>query len=129
MIHRLSVRFGGMGRFLSGSRWMPMYAVLRQVGRRSGTAYATPVVAFRAGDGFLIPLPFGDETQWLLNVQAAERAGLRRGGREYVVAAPEVVTLAEAGQHLPVVIRWAAGAFGIARFVRVQRVDGATAAA
>jgi hypothetical protein len=34
-------------------------AVIRHTGRRSGRSYATPVVADRVGDAFILPLPYG----------------------------------------------------------------------
>ncbi len=42
------------------------YAMLRQVGRRSGSVYTTPIVAdfAQSWDGFVIPLPYGVNTDW-----------------------------------------------------------------
>lgn len=40
-------------------------SVIRHIGRRSGKAYATPVVAERVPDGFVIPLPYGADVDWL----------------------------------------------------------------
>ena len=34
-------------------------AVIRHTGRRSGSHYATPVVADGVADGFILPLPYG----------------------------------------------------------------------
>jgi deazaflavin-dependent oxidoreductase (nitroreductase family) len=124
LMHRLSVRTGGFSRRMAGTRWFPLWGVLRHVGRKSGTAYAIPIVALPTRDGFFIPLPFGDQTQWLKNLQAADRAGLRHGGREYVIERPEVLDLTMAGRDLPAWVRFASGRVGIDRFVRVHRVDG-----
>ena len=96
LMHRLAVKAGGLGRQLAGKRWFPLYGLLRHVGRTSGKAYEFPIVALPFGGGFLIPLPFGDATQWLKNIQAADHAGLRRAGHDYVIDRPEVIDLATA---------------------------------
>ena len=49
-------------------------AVIRHTGRRSGKSYATPVVADRVADGFILPLPYGTGVDWLRNVLAAGSA-------------------------------------------------------
>jgi len=46
------------------------YALVMHVGRRSGRKYATPVVAAIKDEFVFIPLPYGANTDWLLNVQA-----------------------------------------------------------
>lgn len=120
LMHRLSVRFGGLSRRLAGNRWFPLWAVLRHVGRRSGTTYEIPVVALPFAGGFLIPLPFGDRTQWLKNLQAAAQAGLRYAGHDYVIDRPEVVALEAAGRDLPGWVRFASRRIGIDHFVRVS---------
>jgi deazaflavin-dependent oxidoreductase (nitroreductase family) len=71
-------------------------AVVRHVGRRSGRAYETPVIAARHDDSFLIALPYGDRTDWLKNVLATGSATIVANGRTYNVDRPEVVPMAEA---------------------------------
>ncbi|MDY7087642.1 MAG: nitroreductase family deazaflavin-dependent oxidoreductase [Actinomycetota bacterium] len=85
---------------LAGRRYW--YAgVIRHVGRRSGTAYATPVVADRVNDGFIVPLPYGSETDWLRNIRAAGRAALQVHGQTYEVTRPEIVDAAVAYPQVP----------------------------
>src|SRR5215472_14302219 len=55
---------------LAGSRALPMLAVIQHRGRRSGRAYATPAGARPTSEGFVIPLTFGERTDWFRNVQA-----------------------------------------------------------
>ncbi|MGW7534932.1 nitroreductase/quinone reductase family protein [Amycolatopsis sp. NPDC054798] len=76
-------------------------AVLRHTGRRTGTAYATPVVADRVETGFIIPLPYGTRTDWIRNVQAAGHAALEVRGETYQVAAPEILDAAAALPQVP----------------------------
>jgi len=45
-------------------------SAIEHTGRRSGEHYVTPVVATRVAGGFLVPLPYGTHTDWLLNLAA-----------------------------------------------------------
>jgi hypothetical protein len=125
LMHRLTIRTARLGRPLAGTRWFRLWAVLRHVGRRSGTAYETTIVAFPTAGGFLIPLPFGETTQWLKNLRSTDRAGLRYADREFVIDHPELVDLETAGPDLPGWVRFAAGRVGIRHFVRVRQVSRA----
>jgi deazaflavin-dependent oxidoreductase (nitroreductase family) len=75
--------------------WVPSAAVVVHTGRRSGREYRTPVTAVRAGPSFAIPLPYGNRTDWSLNVRAAGGGKLIRAGQEYRIVNPR---LAEAGE-------------------------------
>ena len=121
-IHRLSRRFVRLGHPLAGTRWFPYYAILRHTGRSSGKAYATPVVARPTPDGFLIPLPFGDATQWARNLFAAGGGTLRFGGREHAIAEPLVVDREVGEKHLPRPIRFVAARLGLRQYVLVRNV-------
>src|SRR5438046_9027919 len=46
---------------IAGKRHVPLYVLLRHLGRRSGREYATPVVGMRVLGRFAIPLPFGGD--------------------------------------------------------------------
>lgn len=82
----------------SGSR----LAVIRHVGRRSGTPYSTPIGVFPQGDdGFLAVLSYGSGTDWLRNVRAAGSAELVSDGQTYRVTAERVIGRAEALPHVP----------------------------
>jgi deazaflavin-dependent oxidoreductase (nitroreductase family) len=108
---------------MSGSRWLPLWAILRHTGRTSGKAYATPVVALATADGFIIPLPFGDATQWAKNLLAARGGSIRSVGREHQIGDPRIVDL-EGAVGLPPLVRFAAARLGIRQFVLVRRVSG-----
>jgi len=122
-LHRLTIPLVPLGLPLAGSRWIPLYGILRHVGRTSGTAHATPVVALRVREGFLIPLPFGDRTQWAKNIFAAGGGGLRSRGYEHRIAAPEVVTTESVAAELPILVRTATRALGLRQFVQVRIAD------
>jgi deazaflavin-dependent oxidoreductase (nitroreductase family) len=121
-IRRLAKPFGPVARPIAGSRWFPPWAILRHVGRTSGKVYATPVVALRTRDGFIIPLPFGDATQWAKNLFAAGGGSIRSAGRDHVIGEPRIVEGEGAATHLPALIRFLAGRLGLRQYVLVRRV-------
>lgn len=73
--------------------------VIRHVGRRTGTEYATPVVPFPRDDKFVIVLPYGSRPDWVKNVLAAGSAELTHEGFTFTVGSP--VLRAVAPEDLP----------------------------
>ena len=67
------------------------YAVVRHVGRRSGHVYSTPVVAIPVVNGFVVPLPYGDEVDWCRNVLTTGRCTIHWNGYDYAVGEPELL--------------------------------------
>src|SRR5919198_236048 len=65
---------------LAGAGLIPLWGLVRHRGRRSGRVYATPVAVLRTDDGFLIPLPFGEGTDWARNLLSAGGGVLRWKG-------------------------------------------------
>ncbi len=95
-------------------------SVARHVGRRTGRPYATPIVAEPAENGFIIPLPYGTDVDWLRNVLAAEQFTLERNGVTYVVGEPVVLPWAEAERLLTPSRRFAFRVFGVRQCLRVR---------
>jgi deazaflavin-dependent oxidoreductase (nitroreductase family) len=97
------------------------YAVaIRHTGRRSGKQYVTPVMAERTADGFVVPLAYGTQVDWLQNILAAGRATISSRGESYDVVQPEIVDAAAA---IPVVSTWRQRTFrrfGIDQYLRVK---------
>lgn len=86
---------------LAGTRFWYASAV-EHTGRRSGKQYRTPIVADRAGDHLVIPLPYGTQVDWVRNVLTAGGATVVRKGETLVTEAPEII---DATQALPMVTR------------------------
>jgi deazaflavin-dependent oxidoreductase (nitroreductase family) len=110
---------------LAGRRHVRFAARIRHTGRRSGRRYVTPVSARLAGDTFVIPLTFGNRSEWSRNVRSAGGCEIRLNGVDYRAVRPELADGEEAGD----VIR---GAFspverimfrmlGIRQFLLLQR--------
>lgn len=105
---------------LAGSQRLPLLAVIHHRGRRSGRPYATPVGARPTADGFVIPLTFGERTDWFRNVLAAGGCVIRWHGVEYPVIEPEVVDWATARAACSPVERILMPLIGIEQFVRLR---------
>ena len=88
--------------------------------RRSGKYYATPVVADRSADGFILPLPYGTGVDWLRNVLAAGRRRSRSAGKHIDVVEPEIIDAASAAPQLSPRRQRAFQRFGIDSFVKVK---------
>ena len=98
-------------------------AAIRHKGRRSGKEYATPVMAEPIEDGFIVPLPYGTEVDWLKNVLAAGRAMVEAKGATYTVVEPEIIGAEEAFPLLPPRISRTWRLFGIERYLSVKRLS------
>jgi deazaflavin-dependent oxidoreductase (nitroreductase family) len=122
-IRAIARPFGPIATRMAGSRVFPLWAILRHTGRTSSKAYATPVVALRTTDGFIIPLPFGDATQWAKNLFAAGGGSIRFAGREYRIEEPQIVDREVIADRLPRVVRFAARRIGLRQFVTVRRAS------
>lgn len=95
----------------AGSSYSPI-AIIRHVGRRSGTPYATPVIVKPLGDRFVFTLPYGSKVDWFRNVLAAGRATVIWHGKEYPVESPEPL-VGSGLRAFPLILRlivWIAGA-------------------
>jgi deazaflavin-dependent oxidoreductase (nitroreductase family) len=123
-LRRLARPLGPLALPLAGTRWLPLYAILRHTGRKSGKEYSTPVVTLRTSDGFLIPLPFGDATQWARNLFASGGGRLKHAGRDYETSEPRVIDRGAANAQLPMPVRVLARLFGLRQFVFVRRIRG-----
>jgi deazaflavin-dependent oxidoreductase (nitroreductase family) len=80
---------------------LPGYGVLVHTGRRSGRAYRTPLNVFRVPGGFAVVIAYGQESDWLRNLRAADRAELIKLRRRYTVSNPRIVSYSEARPTLP----------------------------
>lgn len=84
--------------------WLPPFAIVEHVGRRSGKSYRTPVNAFSAEvdgkPGVAILLTYGPDRDWLKNLTAAGGGRMRRNGKGFGIADPQVVTKDEAAAHV-----------------------------
>ena len=102
---------------IAGKRYVPLYILLRHRGRRSGRAYATPVVGMRVPGGFAIPMAFGEGADWYRNIVAASGATIRKQGTEHQLTDPAAIDPDSATSPFPVWQRPVFRALGIRRFL------------
>jgi deazaflavin-dependent oxidoreductase (nitroreductase family) len=83
---------------------LPGFGIVRNVGRKSGKLYRTPVNVFRDADRFLIALTYGRDSEWVSNVLAAGGCELESRGVHYALSAP-VLVHDPSRRRFPVVVR------------------------
>jgi deazaflavin-dependent oxidoreductase (nitroreductase family) len=81
--NRLLVRVAG---------YLPGFAIVSHVGRKSGRTYRIPVNAFRTDSGYIIALTYGPESDWVKNVLAAGSCELQTRGRWVHLSDPRIET-------------------------------------
>jgi deazaflavin-dependent oxidoreductase (nitroreductase family) len=121
-VRRVISAFNPLARPLAGRRFFRLWGIVSHHGRKTGRAYATPVVIRADATSFTVPLPFGERTAWANNVIAAGGARIRWAGVDHDVTDPEIVTGAEGELAFDRFQRFALRRFGIAHFFRVRRV-------
>ena len=102
--------------------FIPIWGVIVHTGRKSGRKFATPIALAKTRDGFVIPLPWGEGTDWCRNLLAAHGGVVRWGGRDIPVREPEIIDRAAAAPEFGLIPRRMVGLIGIERFVRVRTV-------
>ena len=81
---------------LAGKRHFGGAARLSHTGRRSGRPYVAIVGAHITGDAAVIPLTFGNTSDWARNVRAAGGCSIRLNGSDYSLTQPEFRSAADA---------------------------------
>jgi hypothetical protein len=72
-------------------------------------------------DGFVVPMPWGEKTDWCRNVRTAGECVIRWKGRDYPMVDPQVIdTSAEANAGFNGFERAALVRFGISQALRLQ---------
>ena len=106
---------------LASSGFIPVWGVVRHRGRRSGRAFATPVALGATADSFIVPLPYGEGTDWCRNLFAAGVGSIRYRGRDYPVSDPQLVGIEVARPAFPAVLRPLLSVMRLDRYLRVRR--------
>lgn len=94
-------------------------AALHHTGRTTGRAYTTPVVAVPVEGGYVIPLPYGEDVDWLKNVLAKGGATLVFDGATHELVSPEVIDASAASPLLDPQHRRVWQRYRIEHFVRL----------
>jgi deazaflavin-dependent oxidoreductase (nitroreductase family) len=119
-IHGATRIFNPVAMLFAGTRLMPLYGVIQHRGRRSGKAFRTPVVVRPIEDGFIVPMPWGEGTDWFRNVRAAGGCVIRWKGRDYQMGKLEVVDASSAQSAFTGSMRAGMTRFGIKQVARLH---------
>jgi deazaflavin-dependent oxidoreductase (nitroreductase family) len=111
--------FNPVIRTFAGRRGSPV-AVVEHRGRRSGRHYRTPVLAFRVGDGYVVALFYGADSDWARNVLAAGSCTLERGGRQVELTGPRMLDVSEGMALVPAPMRPALRLLRVTRVLRLS---------
>jgi deazaflavin-dependent oxidoreductase (nitroreductase family) len=108
----------------AGRRVVAMVAAIHHVGRRSGKSYVTPVNARVNGDVAVVPLTFGNQSDWVRNVRAARYCWRRVNGNYHHAVRPQFVNWADAKPVVRATFnalqRMALRSLGIKQFMRLD---------
>jgi deazaflavin-dependent oxidoreductase (nitroreductase family) len=105
--------------------FLPPLAIVCHEGRKSGICYRTPVLAFPVEGGLLTPLPYGTDTDWVLNLLAAGSGKLEVSGQQIAVENPRVLDTEEAMHLLPAFLQPALRLLSLPGFLLLDRVESA----
>jgi deazaflavin-dependent oxidoreductase (nitroreductase family) len=128
MFRKMTQLFNSLVMALAGTRLMPLYGVIHHRGRRSGKAFTTPVVVRPTSDGFIVPMPWGDRTDWFRNVSAAGGCLIRWKGRDYALVQPDVIDSAAAEGAFGSIQQRAMTRLGITRCLQLHYASNALSA-
>ena len=120
-ILRIAHATGPLALRVAETGWIPIWGVVRHRGRRSGKPYSTPIAIRPTPDGFVLPLPWSEGTDWCRNLRAAGGGGVRWGGDEIEITSPEIIEMADALPYFAPFMRPIVKRIGIKKFLRVRR--------
>lgn len=72
-------------------KWFRAYSIVQHVGRKSGNEFRNPVSAYPLGDGFVIAVLYGADSNWVRNAFAAGHFDLQTKGEIHRLERPELV--------------------------------------
>ncbi len=82
------------------------FALIQHVGRKSGTAYETPIIVGVADDSFVAELTYGPNVDWVKNLQAASGGAVVWRGKPYAINHVEPLDAKSGAAAFPVPIRF-----------------------
>jgi deazaflavin-dependent oxidoreductase (nitroreductase family) len=99
---------------------LPMFAIIHQVGRRTGRQYDTPMNVFRNDGAWIFALTYGGDVDWVRNVMAAGVCTITTRGRLLRLTDPELIV--DPSRHLvPQPVRAFLGLLRVSEFLRMRQ--------
>ncbi|OUS82223.1 hypothetical protein [Rhodococcus sp. NCIMB 12038] len=100
------------------ARYVPPLAVIHHRGRSTGTAYDSPVQAFKTAEGIVVGLAYSNNPNWARNVIAGG-GELTRLGKTYTITHPRLRSN-EAAELLPAPVALMMRRLGITEFFQCE---------
>jgi deazaflavin-dependent oxidoreductase (nitroreductase family) len=110
VINPIARRFAG---------FLPGFAMLTHVGRRSGRTYHTPINVFKRGDHYVFALTYSSDVQWVKNIFAAGSVEMRTRGRDIHLVEPELIVDPDL-RLMPLPLRIAGKMNRVTEFLRMR---------
>ncbi|MQA86022.1 MAG: nitroreductase family deazaflavin-dependent oxidoreductase [Streptosporangiales bacterium] len=102
--------------------WMPGFGVVHHRGRKSGRDYRTPVNVFRRGDGYVMAMTYGSQTDWVKNVLAAGGCDLETRRHLVHLVEPRLY-VDEKRTGMPAFVRTVLGLTNVTEFLALKLAD------
>jgi len=97
---------------------VPPFGMILHRGRRTGRPYETPIMIFRAADGFVVALTDGASAEWVRNVLAAGEGEAIVRGKRFLLTDPRRLRGDDGMRLTPAVVRPALRLFAVKDFLR-----------
>lgn len=101
---------------------LPWFAIVHQVGRRSGRRHDTPMNVFRHDGDWVFALTYGADVDWVRNVLAAGECTITTRGRLVHLVEPELVVDPQR-RLVPQPVRAFLGLLRVTEFLRMRERD------
>ena len=99
--------------FLLFARWLPPFAIVNHLGRRSGRRYRTPILAFPTETGFVFALTYGRDVDWVRNLMASDSGRLEYKGKEIPIHMIRFERYDDVSELFPYLVRLPLGLISI----------------
>jgi deazaflavin-dependent oxidoreductase (nitroreductase family) len=101
---------------------LPGFAIIANVGRKSGKVYRTPVNVFREKGRFLIALTYGRDSDWVKNVMAAGGCEITTCRGSYQLHTP-IISHDPTHRRFPLLVRIILGIINAEDFIQLSTSD------
>ena len=102
--------------------FLPGFAIVITVGRRSGLVRRIPMNVFRVHGDYVFALTYGSGVDWVKNVQAAGGCALQTRGRRVELREPVVFT-DPTRKLVPWPVRTFLGVMRVTEFLRMRPIE------
>ena len=114
--------FNRFSLLLSGYRYSPFsWSIIQHVGRKTGNLYATPIVAVAESGSIFIPLPYGEDVDWVQNILSKGSCKIKTGGEWYLATNPQIISLEEALFRFPTLLQVALRMHKVENYLMVEQ--------